>query len=71
MSTIVNLVQGSEQWLAHRRGLRNASESAAVLGISPWCTPYQLWLLKTGRAEPNVNVAMRRGTALEPAARAA
>ena len=71
MSTIVNLVQGSEQWLAHRRGLRNASESAAVLGISPWCTPYQLWLLKTGRAEPDVNVAMRRGTALEPAARAA
>ena len=70
MSTIINLVQGSELWLAHRRGLRNASESA-VLGISPWCTPYQLWLLKTGRAEPDVNANMRRGTALEPAARSA
>ena len=71
MSTIVNLVQGSEQWLAHRRSLRNASESAAVLGISPWMTPYQLWLHKTGRAVVEVNAAMRRGTALEPAARAA
>ena len=69
MSTIVNLVQGSEAWHAHRRGLRNASETPAVLGISPWMTPYQLWLLKTGRAETEVNSAMRHGTALEPLAR--
>jgi putative phage-type endonuclease len=34
-------------------------------------TPYQLWLLKTGRAQPDTNAAMRHGTALEPAARAA
>ena len=59
MSTIVQLVQGSEQWHAHRRGLRNASETSAVLGISPWMTPYQLWLSKTGRAQPDVNAAMR------------
>jgi putative phage-type endonuclease len=69
MSTIIQLVQGSPEWHAHRRGLRNASETPAVLGISPWVTPYQLWLLKTGRAEPTVNVAMRNGTALEPLAR--
>jgi putative phage-type endonuclease len=69
MSTIIQLVQGSEAWHAHRRGLRNASETPAVLGISPWVTPYQLWLLKTGRAAPTVNVAMRNGTALEPLAR--
>ncbi len=68
---IIQLVQGSEAWLAHRRTLRNASETPAVLGISPWTTPYQLWLLKTGRAEPEANEAMRRGTALEPGARAA
>ena len=71
MSTIVQLCQGSEAWHAHRRGLRNASETPAVLGISPWVTPYQLWLLKTGRAEPESNAAMRRGTALEPQARSA
>lgn len=71
MSTIVQLVQGSEQWHAYRRTMRNASETPAVLGVSPWVTPYQLWLLKTGRAEPESNEAMRRGTALEPRARAA
>jgi putative phage-type endonuclease len=71
MSKIVQLVQGSEAWLAHRRGLRNASETPAVLGVSPWMTPCQLWLQKTGRAVPEVNEAMRRGTALEPQARAA
>lgn len=69
MSQIVQLEQGSEAWLAHRRALRNASETAAVLGISPWVTPYQLWLLKTGRAEQPANAAMLRGTELEPLAR--
>jgi putative phage-type endonuclease len=69
MSQIIQLVQGSEQWHAHRRGLRNASETPAVLGISPWVTPYQLWLLKTGRAVSETNAAMRNGTALEPLAR--
>ena len=68
---IIQLVQGSPAWHEHRRTLRNASETAAVLGISPWMTPYQLWLLKTGRAETAVNEAMRRGTALEPQARLA
>lgn len=69
MSQIVQLVQGSEEWHAHRRGLRNASESAAVLGISPWQTPYKLWLVKTGRATTEVTMAMQRGTELEPLAR--
>ena len=68
---IIRLVQGSDAWHEHRRGLRNASETPAALGISPWVTPYQLWLLKTGRAAAESNEAMRRGTALEPAARAA
>ena len=71
MSKIINLVQGSAEWHEHRRLNRNASESAAILGISPWVSPYQLWLLKTGRAKPEANAAMRHGTALEPAARAA
>jgi putative phage-type endonuclease len=69
MSTILQLVQGSAEWYEHRRGLRNASETPAVLGISPWATPYQLWLQKTGRAEAETNEAMRHGTAMEPLAR--
>ena len=70
-ATIVQLVQGSDAWLAHRRNLFNASETPAVLGLSPWQTPYQLWLVKTGRTETEVTAPMRRGTALEPQARLA
>ncbi len=69
--TIVQLPQGSQEWLDYRRTMRNASETAAVLGVSPWCTPYQLWLEKTGRSVTKANAAMQRGTYLEPAARAA
>lgn len=68
---IVQLVQGSPEWHEYRRTRRNASESAAVMGVSPWTTPYQLWLQKTGRATPHVTAAMQRGTDLEPAARVA
>lgn len=71
MSTIMALVQGSTEWQAYRQTLRNASESAAVLGLSPWTTPYQLWLIKTGRLVPEVTAAMQRGTELEPTARLA
>ena len=70
-ATIVRLVQGSPEWHDHRRRHRNASETPAVLGVSPWVTPYQLWLQRTGRAEPHVTPAMLRGTQLEPAAREA
>ena len=70
-ATIVHLAQGSPEWLAYRQSRRNASESAAVLGLSPWVTPYQLWLVKTGRSETRVTHAMQRGTDLEPLARAA
>ncbi len=71
MSTIVKLVQGSPEWHDHRATYRNASETPAVLGVSPWVTPYQLWLQRSGRAKPEVNQAMLRGTQLEPLAREA
>lgn len=71
MSTILRLVQGTPEWLEHRLRYRNASETPAVMGVSPWVTPYQLWLQRTGRAETKVNAAMTRGAELEPAARAA
>ena len=71
MSTIVRLVQGSPEWHAHRRTHRNASETAVVLGLSPWLTPYQLWQQKLGLTQPEITPAMLHGTHLEPAARAA
>ena len=71
MSTIVKLVQGSAEWHEHRRSHRNASETPAVLGISPWMTPYQLWQIKLGLVESEVTPAMLHGTQLEPQVRAA
>ncbi len=71
MSTIVKLVQGSPAWHEHRAKHRNASETAIVVGESPWQTPYQLWELRTGRQQQIVTPAMARGSALEPAARSA
>src|SRR5690606_24137880 len=65
-------IQGTDEWLEWRRTRGGASEVAALMGCAPWfpATPYQLWTVKTGRAEVAENDAMRRGTALEPAARA-
>jgi putative phage-type endonuclease len=71
MSAILKLVQGTNEWHEHRAKTRNASETPAVLGVSPFQTPYQLWLLRTGRAKQPVTVAMRRGTELEGPARVA
>lgn len=64
--------QGSDAWHEWRRTRGGASEVAALMGCAPWfpATPYQLWTVKTGRAEVAENDAMRRGSALEPAARA-
>ena len=69
--TIIQLKQGSQEWLDYRLKMRNASETAAVLGKSPWLTPYQLWLNKTGRATTKTTAAMQHGTDMEPSARAA
>jgi len=68
---IVRMEQGSPEWHEHRRKHRNASETAVVLGLSPWQTPYQLWQVKLGLLELAVTPAMRHGSELEPAARAA
>jgi putative phage-type endonuclease len=71
MSAVLKLVQGTPEWHKHRAQFRNASESAAVMGLNPWQTPYQLWLVRTGRLEVPVTAPMQHGTQLEPKARAA
>ena len=46
-----------------------ASECSVVLCINPYKTPYELWLEKTGRAEPedlSDNAAVIMGSMLEP-----
>ena len=55
-----------EEWLAERRTGIGGSDAAAVLGISPWSTPVDVWLDKTGRSAPKEETeAMRIGTELE------
>ena len=71
MSAVLKLVQGTAEWHAHRAQYRNASESASVMGLSPFQTPYQLWLVRTGRMTVPVTAAMHNGTQMEPKARAA
>lgn len=42
----------TEQQIAERKNGIGGTDVAAILGISPYLTPYQLWEIKTGRAEP-------------------
>jgi len=57
---------------ADRRAGLGASDAPAALGLSPWKTPLELFLEKTGRAAPvEENLSMRIGRALEPVVLAA
>lgn len=69
---IVDLGQGSPAWRAFRATRRMASESAALLRLSPWYprTPFDLWQVKSGLSQVRDNPAMARGRQLEPIARA-
>jgi putative phage-type endonuclease len=71
MTQTLTLVQGTEEWHRHRILYRNASETAAVMGLSPWVSPYMMWEVKTGRRVIETSYPMERGMALEPKARAA
>lgn len=62
--------QGSPAWREWRKGKIGASDAAACMGISPWQTPYELWLDKMGQSQTKyVSPAMLRGSALEEEAR--
>ena len=64
----VKAPQRSAEWLELRRQGLGASDMAAVMGVSPYKTPYQLWAEKTGATtEQKVGDAARRGVILEDA----
>lgn len=56
-----------EQWLAERRKGIGASEIAAVMGISPWESPFSLYWRKANGWQVDAEEIMRTGTHLEPA----
>ena len=58
--------QGSDSWLLFRQSKVTATDAAKILNISPYGSPYSLWLEKTGRKEPpKMNYAMEYGTRME------
>jgi putative phage-type endonuclease len=60
--------QRSPEWLELRRKGLGASDMGAVMGVSPYKTPYQLWAEKTGAVPPQkVGAAANRGVLLEDA----
>ncbi len=58
-----------EEWLKLRRLGIGGSDVAPIMGLSPWTSPLEVWLDKTGRT-PHKDIsdkeAVRMGTELEP-----
>ena len=71
--TTHNLVQGSPEWHAHRASHFNASDAAAMLGLSPYKTRDQLLAEKASGITPEVDAETQarfdRGHELEAQAR--
>lgn len=65
----IDLEQGSPAWHEFRRNGIGASDSAAILGISPWKTELELYSEKISGKQPAINPAMKRGSEREGEAR--
>jgi putative phage-type endonuclease len=55
-----------EEWHQRRRNSLNASEIAAVLGLSKWATAYDVWLTKIEDIRKESTEAARWGHILQP-----
>lgn len=69
---IVNLEQGTKEWLEWRRQGLTATESSVILGLSPYKTVWRLWLEKLQKALPpdlSNNPLVRYGKETEAIAR--
>ena len=66
---VLDLKQNTPEWEAFRKDKIGASDAATILGISPWSTPYQLWMEKKGGEGKTKSAAMQRGHDLEDEAR--
>lgn len=62
----MNAIVNRQNWLSERRKGLGGSDVAAMLGLSKYKTPYQLWLDKTGReTDDSSGEAAYWGNALE------
>ncbi len=64
--------QGSESWLAWRRGGLGGSDAAVIMGVSKWASMRDLWRDKNGLPplKPKSSFITDRGNLLEPIVRA-
>lgn len=60
---------GSFEWLEARRSKITATDAPIIMGVSPYCSPFELYHKKVENLEQLVTPAMRRGVDLEPIAR--
>jgi putative phage-type endonuclease len=68
---LINLEQGSPEWLSYRRNRVMATDTPVILGSNPWVTKLHRWEEKQGLIPPTeMNEAMREGQRKEPIARA-
>lgn len=66
--TGVTKVQRHQDWLEFRTKGVGGSDMSTILGLNPYSTPYELWLEKTGREQPediSGKWAIVKGNALE------
>ncbi len=66
---LVDVKQGTPEWMALRNNKIGASDAPIIMGMSPWTTPFQLWQIKMGLIQIPDNAAMKRGRDLEEQAR--
>ena len=68
--TIIELEQGTPEWIEWRHKGIGASDAPIIMGENPWKRPEELLREKRGPArDSNKNEAMSRGIMLEPQAR--
>lgn len=67
---IINIEQGSAEWLKWRKTIITATDCPSILGSNPWQTIYKCWQKKLNLiAEEKPNQAMLDGIKNEPIAR--
>src|SRR5271167_4178879 len=67
MPKMIDLSQGSDDWLLWREKGIGGSDAPIILEESPWSSAYKLWLQKSGRIPRTKETpAMRHGKDTEP-----
>ncbi len=65
----INLEQNTTEWLEFRKTKIGASDTPAIMGVSPWTTPLQLWEKKLCFVENKTTWGMEQGHKNEQYAR--